>query len=235
MAWSLFDQTQVSPLAWAQAELQSLGVPLTPANEQSLIAWALLEGGGGTYNPLNTSQPEPGSSSFNSDRVQNYPNWQTGYEGTTATIDQQDYTQIKADLSAGTGIAPTPELSTWSGNGYDSLSKTWNEAGQYMSGQKANPPAGSQNASTAASSVLPSVLPGNLGSVLGGLVGKLFGSTVGAAVGHDLADVLERGALILFGAILIIIGLLRLAGSETKITLNQPVSQAVPEAAEAAA
>jgi hypothetical protein len=232
MSWSLFDQTAVSPLSWAQAELQSLGVPLTAANEQSLIAWALLEGGGGTYNPLNTSLPEPGSVKINSDGVQSYTSWDQGVQATTSTIDESYYTQILADLKAGSGIGTTPELSTWSGNGYDSLSGTWNEAGQYMSGQASPLPAGASGVSTASYNPL-SILPGDLGSVVGSLVGKVFGATVGKAFTGDITDVLERGALMLFGAVLVVIGLLKITGNETKITLNQPVSEAPAAAAEA--
>jgi hypothetical protein len=220
MAWSLFDQTAVSPISWAQSELASLGVPLTAVNEQSLIAWALREGGGGTYNPLNTSQPEPGSTTFNSSGVQDYPSWDTGIEGTTATIEQSAYTQIYADLQAGTGIGATSELGTWSGGAYDSLASTWGEAGQYLNGQSTPLPSGTSGSSGSGTqqATLASFNPLNPSTWVPSILGSVIGSS-------GIEDALERGALIVFGAILVIIGIIRLTGgSNQKITLNMPVS-----------
>ena len=229
MAWSLFDQSAVSPLAWAQEQLQSLGVPLTTANEQSLIAWALLEGGGGTYNPLNTSLPEPGSTTFNSYGVQNYTDWAEGITADTSTINEAAYTQIKSDLTAGTGIGATPELDTWSGNGYGSLSATWGEAGQYMSGKTASLPAANSGKGSGVSFDI--LDPTTWGPAIAD-------SIIGSTFGKDITDLMERGALIIFGAVLLIIGIIRLTesgkGEQIKATLAAPVTGDIPEAAEAA-
>jgi hypothetical protein len=160
MAWSLFSQSQVSPLQWAQNVLQAGRWPISGANEQSFIAWALLEGGGGTYNPLNTTLPEPGAGCFNSVCVRNYVSWGQGVTATVATLNGGYYPQIVADLRSGRGIGATPELATWSGGGYDSLAGTWAEAAQYMHGKTGPLPggkggsAGGQAGATAVSNAL---------------------------------------------------------------------------------
>jgi hypothetical protein len=234
MAWSLFDQTAVSPLSWAQSELQQLGDPLTSADEQSLIAWALLEGGGGTYNPLNTSLPEPGSSKFNSSGVQNYTSWAQGVEAIASTIDESTYTQIKADLASGKGIGPTTELDTWSGGGYGSLSATWGEAAQYMSGVSQPLPASSTSSNSASSGTSAFNLKNPLTWFTG--IADLFAAGAANEAEAGLVDILERGALMLFGAVLVVIGIVRLTGgSENKVTLESPVAQAGEAAAETAA
>lgn len=63
----------------------------------------------------------------------------------------------------------------------------------------------------------------------------LFGQCIGITLpdfGSDITDWLERGALIVFGAIIVIIGLLRLTGASQKIETT--AKTVAPEAAEAA-
>lgn len=147
MSWSLFS-SGVEPLSWAQTTLKQGGWPATAENEQSLIAWALLEGGGGQFNPLNTSQTEPGSSGFNSSAVQNYTSWDQGVQATVQTINE-GYPGIQSDLAAGHGLtgASASGLSKWSGGGYTSVQETWARAASYMHGKTAPLPGGSLDAS----------------------------------------------------------------------------------------
>src|SRR5215469_7391453 len=148
MAWSLFDQTQASPLSWATSVLKQGGWPVTTANQQSLIAWALLEGGGGSYNPLNTTQG-PGSN-FNSVGVKNFASWDQGVTNTVATINNGYYPNIVADLRSGAGLSgnASGNLQTWSGPGYSGIQSTWARAGSYLGGQTAALPGGTGSSSS---------------------------------------------------------------------------------------
>jgi len=69
----------VTPATWAEALLGSLGDQASPENMRALIAWERAEGGhwanSARFNPLNTTQPEPGSWSMNSVGVQAYASW----------------------------------------------------------------------------------------------------------------------------------------------------------------
>lgn len=165
MAWSLFGQRAVSPKSWADAVLRAGHDPVTTANEQSLIAQALLEGGGGTFNPLNTEQPEPGSTFFNhtdpAHGVQSYPDWQEGVKATVATID--GFSGMAAGLRSGQGYAAdSADLYAWSGHGYSSLTPTWSKAASYLGGKSAPLPKGSGPPSSPGPG-------GSLPSSLGGL------------------------------------------------------------------
>src|SRR5262244_1348196 len=144
MAWSLFSQSQVSPKSWAEAVLAAGGWPKTDANIQSMIAWALNEGGGGQFNPLNTTLSEPGASSFNSVNVRNYTSWHQGVTATVATLQGSYYGDIRSALKSGKGLGSGyySGLATWSGMGYSNVGGTWAQAGKYMSGQAVPLPGG---------------------------------------------------------------------------------------------
>ena len=102
---------------WATAILTALGAPTTSANVDSMIAWFNSEQGGGQNNPLNTTLQTSGS-------VGSVVSYSTG--GTPAesdltpppmvsrrrcsSIDQSGYSNILADLKAGTGLIGLP---TW--------------------------------------------------------------------------------------------------------------------------
>lgn len=135
----LFGQNKFTPNAWAQAILNAGKFPNSRANQQSLIAWALMEGGGGAYNPLNSALPWGGSSNFNNlgggQGVQNYGSWKAGIAATVATMRNGFYPSILADLMSGHGIGANAgsNLHTWSGSGgYTGITGTWARAGGYM-------------------------------------------------------------------------------------------------------
>jgi hypothetical protein len=146
MSWSLFTSGQ-TPISWADALLKAGGWPVTAANEQSLIAWAIQEGGGVTYNPTNTTEPGYGSTgTLNSAGVQNYPSWSQGISATVATLKSSDYSAITSDLASGNGISSNAStaLSTWGTGSYAvSISDHWSAAAAYLSGKAVALPGGS--------------------------------------------------------------------------------------------
>jgi hypothetical protein len=94
-----------TPASWASAFLGMLGEPQTPCNLGAVTAWENAEGGawvdGATANPLNTTQPEPGSYGINSDNVMAYPSWQEGFEANATAITNGFYGGILSALRAG--------------------------------------------------------------------------------------------------------------------------------------
>jgi hypothetical protein len=127
-----------TPLSWATSLLKAGGFPQTAANLQSLIAWALNEGGGGAANPLNTTQSAAGATTFNSVGVKNYPSWATGIGATIQTINNGRYPNIVADLKSGKGIGGNAgsDLLTWSGSGYSAIAGNWARAAAYLAKPK---------------------------------------------------------------------------------------------------
>jgi hypothetical protein len=71
---------------WQQAILKGIGAPITKNNIKLLNAWARAEGGTAAYNPLNTTQPAPGASSYNSVGVRNFRDPQQGVQATVKTL-----------------------------------------------------------------------------------------------------------------------------------------------------
>ena len=90
---------------WAKTLLARLGKPQTSANIKALTTWAAWEGGqwhnSAHYNPLNTTQPEPGAVGINKEGVRSYTSWQQGYQATVSTLNNGRYKSILAALSAG--------------------------------------------------------------------------------------------------------------------------------------
>lgn len=109
--------------------LRGIGAPITQSNLNFIIAWANREGGGGAFNPLNTSLRVSGSTSFNKVGVQNYSNLDMGIAATVKTLlGKGRYNDIVGALKNGTA-SPTQNyrgLGTWSGyvpgkSGYTNL------------------------------------------------------------------------------------------------------------------
>ena len=84
-----------NPTDWANAFLGALGEPDTKTNVQNIVGWENSEGGNwhnpDKYNPLDTTQPEPGAVSTNSVGVKAYTSWQQGLDATVQTISAGDY------------------------------------------------------------------------------------------------------------------------------------------------
>jgi murein DD-endopeptidase MepM/ murein hydrolase activator NlpD len=72
---------------WAHDLATRLGNPQPSADIVSLIvAWQTEENTTAAFNPLATSQDMPGATLFNSSKVKNYPDYQTGIEATAITL-----------------------------------------------------------------------------------------------------------------------------------------------------
>jgi hypothetical protein len=80
--------------------LNSLGVPNTPSNLAKLGALAKFEGGGGTFNPFNSTGGDF-SHKFNSVGVENYPDWDTGVAYTMKLLTQDNTSAMRANLQGG--------------------------------------------------------------------------------------------------------------------------------------
>jgi len=110
--------------SFASAVLSGIGAPSSSANTTSMNNWFKQEGTAAQNNPMATTQPESGSTAFNSAGVQNYPSQATGVQATVATLENGDYPAILMALRAGQGLNAgnaqvESELMTWSGGGYN--------------------------------------------------------------------------------------------------------------------
>jgi len=92
--------------SWAKDLLTRLQVPVTASNLSAVVSWEMAEGGywnnTATFNPLNTTQREPGSSAMNSVGVQAYTDYETGMQATVETLHNGDYGGILSALQQGT-------------------------------------------------------------------------------------------------------------------------------------
>ena len=94
-----------TPSSWAGALLSAGGWPQTSCNLAAVTAWEQAEGGnwhnGAAFNPLDTTQPEPGSWGINSVNAQAYPSWRAGFTATLTTLGNGNYGPILAALRSG--------------------------------------------------------------------------------------------------------------------------------------
>jgi hypothetical protein len=106
--------------AWASAFLAAIPEPQTACNLAAVEAWEAAEGGGVTnnaaYNPLNTTQPEPGSWAINAKNVQAYPSSQEGLDANVTAITNGLYGGVLSALQAGNSaqqVADAVASSPW--------------------------------------------------------------------------------------------------------------------------
>lgn len=109
-----------TPQTFAEALLERLGMPVTPSNMQAMTAWMRAEGGNwnnsARFNPLNTTQDEPGSTTMNSVGVRSYDSWQQGLDATVQTLQNGRYGGILNALKAGDSsqaVADAVAASPW--------------------------------------------------------------------------------------------------------------------------
>jgi hypothetical protein len=126
----------VTPAQFAEKVLQGLKIPVNKNAIDTMLAWMAIEGGhpfnpGSPfhYNPLNTTQPMPGSHSPGGPAgVQSYPDWATGLAATVKTLGYGYYTTIRASLAAGNPPQVTlrlPAMATWGTNPANWNPDTW--------------------------------------------------------------------------------------------------------------
>jgi hypothetical protein len=130
------------PPQWRQRLLALLNAKVNPENLRLLEAWAQVEGGTATCNPLNSTYGLPGSTIYNSAGVRHYrspgdPRAVEGIVATALTLTYRPsassplrYGGILGDLQAGTKTAEqivtdrAVNFRTWSGDatgGYEAL------------------------------------------------------------------------------------------------------------------
>lgn len=95
-----------TPTTWAAAVLTKLGYPVTKGGVQALAGWAKAEGGHWNnqahYNPLNTTQPEPGAGNTGSQgNIKVYKTWDQGIDATVQTLKNGRYSGILSGLRSG--------------------------------------------------------------------------------------------------------------------------------------
>jgi hypothetical protein len=116
----------MTPTQWATAFLAAFGAPATQANLTGVISWIRKESQwppGARNNPLNTTQPAIGATTFNSVGVKNYPSAATGLTATAQTITNGYYPDLVAAFRSGAGVCGKTfkGFATWSGGGYSSV------------------------------------------------------------------------------------------------------------------
>jgi hypothetical protein len=105
-------QGNASENQWATDVLKKVGAPVTSENLAALTTWMRFEGGGGgkatglgknsaNWNPLNTTQGAPGSTSMNSVGVQSYLSKDQGLDATVKTLQNGNYGQVLSALKEG--------------------------------------------------------------------------------------------------------------------------------------
>lgn len=93
-----------SPAIWAADFLRAAGFPTTPTNVRVVISWEFAEssGGGGMWNPLNTTQGGyPGETNFNSVGVKNYARREDGIAANARVIHNGYYRDAVAAFEQG--------------------------------------------------------------------------------------------------------------------------------------
>lgn len=100
---------------WANKFLAAAGFPTTADNVAAVLTWMVSEGSTAKNNPLDTTEPWPGSTEFNSAGVKNYDTYENGIAATVATIHNGYYNaNIVPALNAGNNAANTVEAINWS-------------------------------------------------------------------------------------------------------------------------
>ena len=93
-----------TPQEWAGDFLTAARFPTTSENVRAVISWEIAEssGGGGMFNPLNTTQGVyPGESDLNSVGVKNYARYADGIAACAKVIHNGLYPHVVAAFESG--------------------------------------------------------------------------------------------------------------------------------------
>ena len=240
MAWSIFQQGggQGAAATWADDLLRLLGAPKTPGNEQVIYDWEVSEGGGGVYNPLNTGpamyvgHPEWSGGSQYGGGAANYTSWQTGLLGSAYYIENKTgqtpgYKTIQQNLQTNQPVAARASIinSPWAASHYGGGASFSNAP---FPGRKSALPGGGK-ITTAAAMQCPSFWvsflsgPTGIGSYLECHAVNRVGIGGIASFLADPVDALERIGLVVFGALLVLLGIGILAMGPARQIANAPV------------
>jgi hypothetical protein len=132
--------TGSAAIAWADAALDALGAPTTPANVKTMVDWFANEGTPHDLNnPLNLQTPYDGSTTSTADgdpasvHIQAYPTPADFVAAFPIEMNNGSYPAIVAALKAGTGLEGraasrqiSSELWLYSGGGYNSIPAPYN-------------------------------------------------------------------------------------------------------------
>lgn len=106
-----------SPEQWAIDFLHAAGFAPSPANVQAVVSWEYAEssGGGGMFNPLNTTQGGyQGESNFNTVGVKNYRTYADGIAANAKVIHNGFYARVVAAFQRGNSARDICDLVTLS-------------------------------------------------------------------------------------------------------------------------
>lgn len=221
---------------WTQV-LVDMGAPVTQSNIEGLRAWSEREGGGGAYNPLNTTRPAPGSTFFNhlssGTGVQNYSSAAEGAQATADSINNGLYPSIVSAFKSGNafgalvggGAGPIgQQLRKWSGGGYNNVSS---QSGLYVSPSLGGPKGQGSGATPSQPALSSGATPGACLTLAesitnaGGLPGE---SQVAGFFGWITQGCVQKRLLIQgVGALLILYGFKFLGHSEPLKIVTAPV------------
>jgi hypothetical protein len=114
----------LTPSTWAVSVLRRLNIQPTAGAVQALVGWARAEGGhwnnNARYNPLNTTQPEPGAGNTGTQgNIKVYKSWDQGIDATVQTLRSGRYGGIIAGLKSGDprAVASAIDQSPWGTHG----------------------------------------------------------------------------------------------------------------------
>ncbi|WP_249009260.1 hypothetical protein [Conexibacter sp. DBS9H8] len=166
----------VTPQSFAQSLLSQLNLPTTTQNLKIIVGWEKAEGGAGpqfgvpnnvaAYNPLNSTQPMPGSVSTPGPGVQAYVNWAQGLQATIQTLGNGNYAAILSMLQGGNApssvAAQVIDSSVWGTKDLtaaliDGAAVTPNDPGQIITGTLGGGIFGLGGTGTAANQTSPSI------------------------------------------------------------------------------
>lgn len=99
----------LDPAGFAKQVLAALGIAKTPDDIAAMERWEAQEGGNwhndASYNPLNTTQNEPGSRDVGTQGdISAYNSWNQGVKGTVDTLQNGDYASILQALKEGHSV-----------------------------------------------------------------------------------------------------------------------------------
>lgn len=162
--------TTAELVAWCRTLLGLLGCATGVQHVVGPLAWCFAEGGwalnGAAYNPLDTTEPEPGAVPINADGVRSYISLAQGLDATVATLRNGLYPRVLAELAGGTpgGLAAAVGASPW-GTPAGTIAGCIPRARAALAAVGA-PTGGQPSTSTGGTVQLPTVQAGDAGDVV---------------------------------------------------------------------
>jgi hypothetical protein len=249
MAWSIFQQGggDGAALTWAKNLIAADGIPDTPAVEQFVYDWEKSEGGGGKYNPLNQG-PVPGHPELTTTGEQygggaaDFASYQAGIQGAVDYLNMPNYAAVQSALKNGDAVSARAALirSPWAASHYDygaafSSAPTPGQTSNLLGDPSTGVAAGTGNVQPAANAAtagfsLSSLVPDLFSGWLSGLFGLPVSDLSPTDLLNGFKNLLVRGALVVFGGVILIVGVIKFSGTDQKVTtIVSGVVGATPE------